>query len=751
MPERGPPVAVARRLEQRTRGLIALAVALSLLVLAGVSANAGAATTVAQKLASLPTIQPFNGESTSRSQFASGWSASYFAYAGQKGRDTAAGWSSANAYPNANGAFHNTASYTAAYGGGAAAAATLGVGPDTEARSFSLWVDVRDEARSGYELRFTYVEEETYAATLVKWSGGADTVLATQGGVTLDEGDAFAIVDEGGTVSGWTNTGAGFTQLLSASDSTFDSGSVGLSSNSNFASLTAFKAGQLAPAAPTLTSTSPASPADNNSPSIVGTAASGTTVKLYTDASCRGSVAASGTAAAFATWGLQVDVADNTTTTFYATATDNLEVASDCSTGISYTERTVAAAIPAGLASLPVLDPFATAQNPLSSGGRWTQLQWASHRGQVQGSGTSGGWGPVEGFPTVHGAYWNPTSLADTGRGVAVAATLSIGAQSTERWFSLWLDMSEPALTKSGYELRFTNVGGGNLYDVTLTKWVSGVSTQLARATEHSLPPQSSFALVDTGATVSAWTDAGTGYRQLLTATDATYSRGYVGIEGAGNITRVRQFRAGEPVQSETSAKLGSLSTIEAFATEENPLSGGGRWTQLSFATATGRVAGRGTSGGWGPLSAYPAVNGAYWNAARYADEGSGAAVAGTLSVSPGSNERWFSLWLSMPEPEGAQSGYELRFTQTAANTYTVTLAKWVRGTRTTLATESGYGFATQRSFALVDKGETVSAWIDTGSGFFQLLSAGDAAFSGGYAGIAGAGNATRIRTLRAG
>ncbi|HMJ03702.1 MAG TPA: hypothetical protein VK506_12225 [Conexibacter sp.] len=749
MPERGPPVAVARGRGRRTRGLIALAVVLTLLVLAGVSASAGAATTVAQKIASLPTIQPFNGEATSRSQFASRWTAFHFAFQGQKGSDTATGWSSDNAYPNANGAFYNTASYTAA-SGGAAAAATLGVSPETPSRSFSLWVDARNELRSGYELRFTYVEEETYTVTLAKWSGGAETVLVSQENVTFNEGDAFAIVDEGGTVSAWTNTGAGFTQLLRASDSTFDSGSVGLSSNSVFTSLTAFKAGQLAPAAPTLTSTNPASPADNNSPFVIGTAASETTVKLYTDASCRGTVAATGTAAAFASPGLQVSLADNTTTSFYATATDNLENVSDCSTGISYTERTVAGVIPAGLASLPVLDAFATAENPLSGGGRWTQLQWARHRGQVQGSGTNGGWGAVEEFPTVHGAYWNPTAFADTGRGVAVAATLSISPSSTERYFALWLDTPEPALAKSGYELRFTNVGGGNVYDVTLTKWVSGISTVLARS-EHTLPTQSSFALVDTGSTVAAWTDTGTGYRQLLTANDATFSRGYVGIEGAGNITRVRQFRAGEPVQSETSAKLGSLSTVEAFATEENPLSGGGRWTQLSFATATGRVAGRGTSGGWGPLSAYPAVNGAFWNAARYADEGSGAAVAGTLSVSPGSNERWFSLWLSMPEPERAQSGYELRFTQTAANTYTVTLSKWVSGSRTTLATTSSYAFATQKSFALVDKGGTVSAWIDTGSGFFQLLSASDSAFSRGYAGIAGAGNATRIRTLRAG
>lgn len=752
MPERGPPVAVARHRGGRTRGLIALATALTLLALVGTSASAGAAT-VAQQLASLPTIQPFNGEATSLSQFGSRWSAFHFAV--EKGRETTRGWGAFYAYPNTSGAFYNTASYTAAYGG-AAAAVTMAANPETTNRSISLWLDATDEAggrKSGYELRFAVIEEGTYTVTLAKWTAGTQTVLNSQSNVALNDGNALAIADEGSTVSAWTNTGAGFTQLLTASDSTFNSGSVGLSASGLVSKLTAFKAGQMAPAAPTLTSTNPASSADNNSPFVIGTAASGTTVKLYTNATCTSSLAATGTAAALASPGLQVSVADNTTTTFYATATDNLNDVSDCSAGISYTERTVAGTIPAGLASLPQLDAFATPENPLSGGGRWTQLAWASSKGQVAGSGTSGGWGPVEGFPIVHGAYWNPTTFADTGSGVAVAATLSVSPSATERWFSLWLDTPEPALAQSGYELRFTNVDNANRYDVTLSKWVSGIRTVLARSSGYTLPPQSSFALVDTGATVTVWTDTGTGYRQLLTTTDATFSSGYVGIEGAGNITRVRQFRAGAPVQSETSAKLGSLSVVEAFATEENPLSGGGRWTQLSFATGgTGRVAGSGEAGGWGPSSSYPTVNGAYWNAARYADEGSGAAVAGTLSVSPGSSERWCSLWLSMPEPGSAQSGYELRFTQTAtANTYNVTLAKWVAGTRTTLATASSYAFAAQSSFALVDKGGTVSAWIDTGSGFFQLLSASDATYSRGYAGIAGAGNFTRIRNFRAG
>ena len=544
MPERGPPVTVTHRPGRLRRGLLALVAGLTIALAGGASAHAA---TVAAQLGALPTIQPFNGEGTSTSQFASRWSLFHFAIA--KGSDTTRGWSSSNAFPNVNGAYYNAATYSAATGG-AAAAVTLAIGTETPERSFSLWLDARDQlegARSGYELRFTTVEEETYTVELVKWVGGVLTRLATQRNVTFVEGNSLAIVDDGGTVSGWTNTGAGFTQLLSASDATFSSGSVGLSSNSNFAFLRTFKAGQLQPAPPTLTRTNPTSPSDNLAPFVIGTATAGTTVKLYTNATCTGAPVATGTPEALASTGLQVTVAESTTTNIYATATDPSTIVSDCSRAISYTQDNTIG-IATALASLTTLDAFGTAQNPLSGGGRWTKLAWAANTGQVVGSGTTGGWTAANGYPVVSGAYWNPASFADAGRGVGVAGTLSVGAELGSRWFSVWLDMAEPGSAQSGYELRFTYSGeeeGENLYDVTLAKWASGTRTVLATVRNTTFAAQSSFALVDKGGTVYAWTNAGSGYRQLLSARDATYSRGSVGIEGAGNITRVRAFRAG--------------------------------------------------------------------------------------------------------------------------------------------------------------------------------------------------------------
>ena len=51
-----------------------------------------------------------------------------------------------------------------------------------------------------------------------------------------------------------------------------------------------------APALPSVTGTSPASPSNVNTPSVTGTAEAGATVKIYTNATCTSAVAGSGPA-----------------------------------------------------------------------------------------------------------------------------------------------------------------------------------------------------------------------------------------------------------------------------------------------------------------------------------------------------------------------------------------------------------------------------------------------------------------------
>src|SRR4029077_15541735 len=93
------------------------------------------------------------------------------------------------------------------------------------------------------------------------------------------------------------------------------------------------------PNPPVLTGTTPASPANNNNPRIIGTAEAGSTVKLYKTSDCTGTLAGQGSAGTFGVPGIRVTVADNSTTTYYATATDASDNTSGCSTtSVTYTE-----------------------------------------------------------------------------------------------------------------------------------------------------------------------------------------------------------------------------------------------------------------------------------------------------------------------------------------------------------------------------------------------------------------------------
>src|SRR5713101_6806667 len=93
------------------------------------------------------------------------------------------------------------------------------------------------------------------------------------------------------------------------------------------------------PSPPTLASTIPASPANDNNPHILGTAEPLSAVELFTNSGCTGSPAGTGTANGSGNFNIQVTVADNTTTTFFAHARDAAGNISDCSTsGITYVE-----------------------------------------------------------------------------------------------------------------------------------------------------------------------------------------------------------------------------------------------------------------------------------------------------------------------------------------------------------------------------------------------------------------------------
>jgi hypothetical protein len=112
-----------------------------------------------------------------------------------------------------------------------------------------------------------------------------------------------------------------------------------------------------APSMPVLSSVTPASPANDNFPHLIGSADAESTVSIYSSSSCSDPPLASGSAAAFEGLGIQVPVADNSTTTFFARASWG-GLPSPCSTAsIDYQEVTPAAPPPPSPPSPPLSPP----------------------------------------------------------------------------------------------------------------------------------------------------------------------------------------------------------------------------------------------------------------------------------------------------------------------------------------------------------------------------------------------------------
>jgi hypothetical protein len=102
----------------------------------------------------------------------------------------------------------------------------------------------------------------------------------------------------------------------------------------------------LEPATPTITSSSPASPANDNHPILNGTGPALTTIRIYTDSACNGPVAGTLVLDLLGNFQIPVEVADNSVTTFYATASD-LSGTSPCSGGFTYVEDSTEPPAPA--------------------------------------------------------------------------------------------------------------------------------------------------------------------------------------------------------------------------------------------------------------------------------------------------------------------------------------------------------------------------------------------------------------------
>jgi lysophospholipase L1-like esterase len=190
-----------------------------------------------------------------------------------------------------------------------------------------------------------------------------DANSATIGGVVNANGDATSwYVEYGPTSSYGTQTpaasagNASVEHAVSTSLSGLDPGTTYhyrlVATNQQGTTLGEDQTVTTFPSPPTLTGTQPPSPANDPSPKVLGSAPTGTTVRIYASGDCTGAVAATGSATQLAS-GLAVSVAPNSSTTLHATATDQGSQTSACSTmSATYLEDSDAPAtaddVPAG-------------------------------------------------------------------------------------------------------------------------------------------------------------------------------------------------------------------------------------------------------------------------------------------------------------------------------------------------------------------------------------------------------------------
>jgi Ca2+-binding RTX toxin-like protein len=136
-------------------------------------------------------------------------------------------------------------------------------------------------------------------------------------------------------------TGAGIAASVPGdATTTFSAKAVDAAGNPSGCSTTfAYTEDSTPPSAPSITATDPASPANDNSPKVKGTAGGGAThVDVWKNGICSGSPDAGGSAADFSGAGIAVSVPGDATTTLSAKSIDAAGNPSGCSSPAGYTE-----------------------------------------------------------------------------------------------------------------------------------------------------------------------------------------------------------------------------------------------------------------------------------------------------------------------------------------------------------------------------------------------------------------------------
>jgi len=769
----------------------------------------------AEEISSLPVLDSLNRTESPLSNGGK-WSAPTWASNSSghaTGQDTTSGWGPYDAYSTVNGAYWNPATFSDA--SGSAAAITMQISPEIKERYVSLWLDMANpgSVKGGYQLRWRELSSTTtYKVTLSKWSSGTETVLAEQASVEIATGTTMAISDTGSTVTAWKGTGGSLSSILSASDSSFSSGYAGIEGSGSNSRSKDFKAGALgSPKNPPDTTIS-AGPKGVVVPSVsfsFTASEGGASFECSLDAA-----AYSACASPKSYQGLEEGThsfrvrAKNGAGADETPAERSFQVvtAAKAATSVAVLDNLERQEVPlatgkwsklnwtAGIGGAWMGGYRGFGSNGGLEGAYWNPTSFNDAGETLLVAGNVGTGSPSAGqylalwidmpepgsarsgyearFTGVNGSASNykvelskwvsgtRTVLASaSGFSLAVGTTMAL-TETSGGSLALWTGTSSlsPALTAmdltytSGYAGLEVNGGDGTIYNFRAGRVAFPPDTTMSAGPKGVVVPSVSFSFTAS--------EGGASFECSLDA--AAYSacaspKSYQGLEEGTHTFRVRATNAAgadetpaeRSFQVVTAAKAAAkVPVLDNFEREEVPLATG-KWSKLNWTAGIGGA----WMGGYRGYGSNGGLEGAYWNPTSFSDGGETLLVAGNVGTGAAPEGQYLALWLDMPNPASARSGYEARFTGVngSASNYKVELSKWISGTRTVLASASGFSLSVGTTVALTEtSGGSLSLWTGTSS-LSPALTASDTTYTSGYAGLEVNGGAGTIYNFRAG
>jgi len=299
----------------------------------------------------------------------------------------------------------------------------------------------------------------------------------------------------------------------------------------------------LRPSAPTLTATVPVSPANDNAPKVQGNATGGSTVSLFTSPTCSGSPVATGSAATFASPGLTVSVADDSTTTFYATATDQAGESSSCSTSsITYVESSPAAA-----------PPILTATDPVSPAN--------DNAPKVNGNAPAGSTVSLFTSPTCSGS---PVTTGSAATFASPGLTVSVADDSTTTFYATATDQAGETSSCSTSSIAYVESSPGPAAPILTSTDPASPANDNAPKLRGSAPA---------GTTLRIFAGAGCGPNPVATGSAAAFASPGLTVSVTDDSTTTFYATATDQAGETSSCSTSSITYVEDSTVEVPPVS----------------------------------------------------------------------------------------------------------------------------------------------------------------------------------